>query len=89
MEDLWDVPIPVKKMLAQAFYNVSVVLSPNKIIYYGKLFEIDYINRNFKKIFSKGYPMPEDDFVSRSTVSSHEDSCGRPYVCPWAFFRCL
>lgn len=66
----------IMEMLAQAVYNVSVVMSPDKVIYYGKLFEIDYIKRNFKKVFSQKYPMPEDDFVSRSTVSSHEDSIG-------------
>ena len=66
----------IMEMLSQAFYNVSVVLSPDKIIYYGKLFEIEYIKRNFKSVFMKKFPMPEDDFVSKSTVSANEDSIG-------------
>ncbi len=62
----------IMEMLAQVLYNVSVVLSPDKIIYYGKLFEIEYIKRNFKSVFMKKFPMPEDDFVSKSTVSADE-----------------
>ena len=66
----------IMEMLAQAVYNVSVVLSPDKVIYYGKLFEIDYIKRNFESVFRKRYPMPDTEFVSKSTVSAHEDSIG-------------
>ena len=66
----------IMEMLAQAVYNVSVVMSPDKVIYYGKLFEIDYIKRNFESVFRKRYPMPDTEFVSKSTVSAHEDSIG-------------
>ncbi|SFG63292.1 ROK family transcriptional regulator [Oribacterium sp. WCC10] len=66
----------IMEMLAQALYNVSVVLSPDNIIYYGKLFDIDYIKSNFKNVFTRRYPMLDEDFVSRSTISDHEDSIG-------------
>ncbi|MBE6005268.1 MAG: ROK family transcriptional regulator [Lachnospiraceae bacterium] len=62
--------------LACALYNASMVLPPDKIIYYGGLFELPYIKENFKKIFLDRYHVEDTDFINKSTLGDFEDSIG-------------
>ena len=62
--------------LTLALNNVSMVLPPDKIIYYGSLFELPFIKENFKKIFNERYHMEDSDFINKSTLGDQEDSIG-------------
>ncbi len=62
--------------LALALYNASMIMPPDKIIYYGSLFELPYIKENFKKVFTERYHLEDSDFINKSTLGDHEDSIG-------------
>ena len=66
----------VMDKLALALYNASMVLPPDKIIYYGSLFELPYIRENFKRIFVERYHMEDIDMINKSTLGEFEDSIG-------------
>ncbi|ETP72509.1 transcriptional regulator/sugar kinase [Lachnospiraceae bacterium JC7] len=66
----------VMDKLALALNNVSMVLPPDKIIYYGSLFELPYIKENFKKVFIERYNIEDRDFINKSTLGDSEDSIG-------------
>lgn len=62
--------------LALALYNTSMVLPPDRIIFYGSMFQLTFIWENFAATFKKRFSMYDGDFIMKSTLSDQEDSIG-------------